>query len=131
MFDLKFHAANQRLHITVKQDLDFCEYRIALVRFLKDNPDALLRSALWDLTHVRVQAILEGDLQRMTRSIAGMGRSIDLALVVPSRATTGLGHTYLGRLRDEMESIRIFRSRRAAEQWLDERGELRSREASS
>ncbi|PID79218.1 hypothetical protein CSB20_11170 [bacterium DOLZORAL124_64_63] len=132
MLHLTYRSEYRQLHIVVEQHLDFIEFRTTLLQFRKAYPTAQWYSTLWDLTRLPVQALLEGDLGLMTRSImGGRGRTLDLALVVSARATTGLGRTYLSRLGDEMESIQIFRSHAKAEKWLAERLALRQKEARS
>ncbi len=119
MVVLEYDASSSRLILTVEKRLDFCDFRLAWVSFLREHPNVRLDSAIWDLTRLDSDAILEGDLQRMTRAMAGMGRAINLAVVVPAQAMAGLAQTYLGGLVEEMDSFRVFRSMAAAGQWLD------------
>lgn len=120
-YQLDFQTEHRRLILTVDQRLDFFGFRIAWLEFLTRHPDVRLQSTLWDLTRLDTGEILESDLRQMAKTMMGMGRAMDIALVVPDKALAGLPLSYLGVLMEEVESFRMFRTIEAGNRWLDQR----------
>ncbi len=132
-----FHIdhSKERLRFSATVRFTFSEFSSAWDPFRQKNPFNDCSSLLWDLSAMDASSVMESDLQKVVEyllSSNGIGRQpVDVALVVPTRATSGLARTYLGILMEDQEHFEVFRSVQAGVDWLDERARGKTVEAKS